>query len=284
MKFYKLSEVPTGNDDRVFKSSSVSLFCWTFVFLGGAVALPALRIAGVASFRHAPLIFICVFAAFFALFGWISAKGWRASLRPGNWLVRANERGIVVNYRSFLNWRLPAEDFQAVGFDWSEIASVRVVKERRISPSLGEQRGSQMQFLTFLEFGLTGVDLAALERQLQAEQRIETSGMIIFRDCPVEVLPGGVVRVRWTGGEARIRPGPAEAMKYFGQRVRIDVPVKTTQDLPHQPGAAPGTEDAKISALLRGGDQLGAISLARQTYGCSLVEARQFVDKLQSNT
>jgi ribosomal protein L7/L12 len=41
-------------------------------------------------------------------------------------------------------------------------------------------------------------------------------------------------------------------------------------------------EDTKILSLARSGDKMAAIKLARELYGCSLTEAVEFVEKLQS--
>ena len=126
-----------------------------------------------------------------------------------------NSSGVIIKYRSFQNWRCPAEDVQAVGFDYSEIAWVRMVREQRTAPGLGGNQTNQIQHLTYLDFCLANADTAALEAHLQAEQKAEPPGRFktIYRDYPVEVLPGGIVRLRWSlSGGYRIRPSPGKAI------------------------------------------------------------------------
>src|SRR5208282_1379047 len=102
------------------------------------IAILPLRIGGGKLYGvHSPppALFVYSFAAFFGLFGWLAFRQFRASLKRTNWLLRCNDNGVIIKYRSFDNWRFPDNDVQAVGFDYSEIAWVRTVKERRISPA-----------------------------------------------------------------------------------------------------------------------------------------------------
>jgi len=128
-----------------------------------------------------------------------------------------NSSGVIIKYRSFQNWRCPAEDVQAVGFDYSEVAEVRMVREQRAAPGLGGDP-DRIQDFTYLDFCLAHADTAALEAYLQAEQKAEPPGRFktIYRDYPVEVLPGGIVRLRWgLSASYRIRPSPGKAIEYL---------------------------------------------------------------------
>ncbi len=140
-----------------------------------------------------------------------------ASLQPTNWLLRCNNNGLIIHYRSFLNWRCPTESVQAVGFDYAEIAWARTVKERRASPGLGDNRGTQTQQLTFLDLCLINTDTSALEKYLQQEENLTPEGIMISRDYPVQVLPGGVVELRWTG----IKPSSRKAIQFLGRHIKI---------------------------------------------------------------
>ena len=44
-----------------------------------------------------------------------------------NWLVRANETGLFAQYRSYLNYQLPADQPSVVFIPYGEIASARLV-------------------------------------------------------------------------------------------------------------------------------------------------------------
>jgi hypothetical protein len=225
-----------------------------------------------------PRFIFIVMAAPFGLFGFIAFHSFRASLKPSNWLLRCNNSGVIIHFRSFLNWRFPAEDVQAVGFDYSEIASVRTVKERRNSPSLGNSSRTQTELLTFVDFCLAGVDTAALEKRLQEEGAISPEGVMISRDYPVQVKPGGIIELRWRS----ISPSARKAIKYLGQHVKIAEPDSRTSNLTHQINLPPGAEDGKILELAKSGDEMGAIELTQQAYGCSLREAKDRLAKLRS--
>ncbi len=280
MKFYRLGEIPTRSDDQVFKTSPTGPFIWFIVFSGIGIALLLLGISGakIYGLRLPPVFFIYVGAAFFALFGWIALGQFRACVKPTNWLLRCNGSGVIIKYRSFQNWRFPAEDEQAVGLDCSEIAWARTARERRTSLDIGGKKQSQV--FAYLDFCLANADTAALEAHLQAEQKAEPPGRFktITRDYPVEVLPGGIVQVRWNG----ISPSRGKAIQYLSRHLKIADADSTKVDLTPGSNPSPGEEDAKILKLARSGDKVGAVNPARRIYGSTLTEAVAFVEKLQS--
>jgi hypothetical protein len=285
MEFYRLSEIPTRSDDQVFKASPTAPFIGFIVFSGIGIALLLLGISGAKIYGLSlpPVFFIYVGAATSGLFGGIALGQFRACVKPTNWLLRCNNRGVIIKYRSFENWRLPAEDVQAVGFDYSELAGIRTVKEQRISPGMGQNK--QRQHLNYLDFCLANADTSALEAHLQAEQKAEPPGRLktIFRDYPVEVLPGGIVQLRWSiSGGYTIHPSFGNAIEYLSRHVKTAVADSTKADLTYQSNLSPEEGDANILKLAKSGDKMGAVKLTRQIYGSTLSEAVAFVEKLQS--
>jgi hypothetical protein len=280
MKFHTLGEIPFQSDDRVFKSSPVREGVSFIVFLALAISLLLLAIGKGKLHWLDP--FICyITAATLGLFAWLAFGRFRASLKPTSWLLRCNDDGIIIKYRSFLNWRFPAEDVQAVGFDYSEIAWVRTVKEKRISPSTDGKGGStkQTQRFVFLDFCLANTDTSAIEARLQAEQNVNPAGLTITHDYPVEVLSGGIIQLRWNG----ISPSIREAIEYLSRHVKIAAVESTKFDLTRNCNRSPDEEKAKIVQLAKSGDKMGAVTLARQIYGYNLSVAVAFVEKLQSD-
>ena len=288
MKFYRLNEIPTRGDDQVFKVSPTGPFIWSMVFLGMGVALLLLGIREMKmhGLKGPPVFFSYFGAAALGLFGWIALSQFRACLKPTNWLLRCNSSGVIIKYRSFLNWRFPAEDVQAVGFDYSEIAWVRKVREQRTSPSMSGDRATQRQTLTFLDFGLANPDTSALEAHLQLEQKARSQGRrikTVVLDYPVEALPGGIVQLRWRGsGGFGISPSAGKAIEYLGRHVKIAPAESTKLDLTHRGNLSPAEADARILKLAKSGDRIAAAELTRQIYGSTLTEAVAFVEKLQS--
>ena len=285
MKFYRLNEIPIRSDDQVFKASPTGPFIGFILFSGIGIALLVLGISGakIYGLNLPPVFFIYAGAATFGLFGWIAWGQFRACIKPTNWLLRCNGSGVVIKYRSFQNWHCPAEDVQAVGFDYSEIAGIGMVKEQRTAPGLGQN--PQSQHLTYLDFYLADADTSPLEAHLQAEQKAEPPGNFktIYRDYPVEVLPGGIVQLRWSmSGGYQIRPSPRKAIEYLGRHVKIAVAESTKVDLTCRSNLSPEAGDAQILKLAKSGDKMGAVNLTRQIYGSTLSEAVAFVEKMQS--
>ena len=171
MKFYKLGEIPVQSDDQVFKTSPLGRSIPFIVFLGiGIGCLVFEKIKGAN-------LFVYGFTVFFSgLFAWFAFGQLRASLQPANWLLRCSASELIIKYRTYLNWRFPAEDVQAVGFDYAEIAWARIAKERRTSPGLGGSSGNQKQLFTCLDFCVANTDTSALETHLQAEQKLQSDG------------------------------------------------------------------------------------------------------------
>jgi hypothetical protein len=230
-----------------------------------------------------PAFLIYAGAAIFGLIGWIAWGQFRARLKPANWLLRCNGDGVIIKYRSFENWRFPADDIQAVGLEYSEMAEIRVAREERTSPSLDANHNTQTQRLIYLDFCLRNADTAKLEAYLQAEQKTEPPGNFktIFRDYPVEVLPGGIIRVRWSmSGGYKTIPSLQAATQYLSQYVKVAAEESTKVDLSYHRDMTPEEADAKILKLAKSGDRMGAVKLAQQVRHCTLTEAVAFVDKL----
>ena len=114
-----------------------------------------------------------------------------------------------------------------MGLDCSEIAWARTARERRTSLDIGGKKQSQV--FAYLDFCLANADTAALEAHLQAEQKAEPPGRFktITRDYPVEVLPGGIVQVRWNG----ISPSRGKAIQYLSRHLKIADADSTKVDL-----------------------------------------------------
>jgi len=276
MKFYRLDEIPVSREDQVFKESPTINAIAALVLFG--IAITAL-VLGFEKWRPqgmAPSVPYWI-AGIFGLIGLFPLANFRASLKPSNWLLRCNLSGIIIKYRAYENWRLPADTVQAVGFDYGEIGWAKLVKERRTAPSMDGKHGNQTEYLTYIDLGLVNPKTSDLEANLDAERNLRPDGMVITMDYPVQVFPGGIVEIRWTVG---IRPSAQKALDVIGRRVKITETEHRKTDLTHHQGANAEEERAKIIELAKSGDEIGAVKLARQVYGYSLTQAHEFVEKL----
>jgi hypothetical protein len=278
MTFYKIDEVPISRDDQVFKESPTVNATAAFILFGIAIAA---LVCGIEKWPQgkSPTTFFYFTAVMCTLIGLFPLAFFRASLKPTNWLLRCQLGGIFIKYRGYENWRLPADTVQVAGIEYGEIAWAKLVKEQRKSPNTDGKAGCQIQFLTYIDLGLTNPDLSALDANLQRERalRPDTGLKVVVLDFPVQVLPGGIVEIRWGAG---IRPSPNKALQAIGQRVKILETEHRKTDLTHHTGANPEEEKAKILALAKSGDRFGAVKLAQQVYGYKLTDATTFVDQL----
>ena len=280
MRFYKLDEVPVSGDDKVFKVSPMGNGVAALIMYGITILALFHALGGLPSFRF-PATLCYWIAGALGLFGLIPLSNFRASLKPSNWLMRCNQTGIFIKYRAYENWKLPGDKPQAVGLEYGEIAWAKIIKERRSVPAMNQQNRTELHFFTYLALGLAKPDMSALDAHLEADRNLRPDGTMVTLDYPVQTAPECVVEIRWNG----IHPSASKALAMLGQRVRILEPEHRKVDLTYHRNrkdlTAP-TEDetAKILALAKSGDEIGAVNLARQVYGCSMSEATERVDKL----
>ena len=285
MKFYKLDDIVAQSGDRVFKVSPVGKGIALVVL--AALGLGSLGLAVAGGWHSgsgdrddvnlpAPLFYLL--AGVILIFGLFAWQAFRASLQPSNWLLRCTASGVIIHFRSYLNWRFPPGDVAAVGFDYGEIAWARTVKEKRIMPGHGQNAGKDTAHLTYLDLGLAPTDTTELEALIAKEHRRVPDGVITSCDYPVSVRPGGLVELRWGGG---LSPGVAQAIQCLGQRVRLLAADARAVDLSHDRRLRPEQEQGKILEPLNSGDEMGALKLTQEIFGYNPTQAQEYVDKLQ---
>jgi hypothetical protein len=278
MRFYKLDQVTVSRDDQVFKVSSTSQTIGLVITSAIVLTLLVFAIRNGIHHRVVPAFFSAVFGGMIGLFALNSYGSLRASREPTNWLLRCQGGGLLVHYRSYRNWRFPADTPQVVGWEYPEIAWVRVAKERRTVPSMTHGgNSSETHFMSFVELGLVNPDTTELEKYLSADRSLSAGGMIVM-DYPVQVLPGGIVQMSWSG----MHPPAHQAVECLGRQVKTAETAHRVVDLVHHSKAPPEEERQKILQLVRSGDVIAAVTMARQVYGYSLTEAHTFVEKLKS--
>src|ERR1700720_2977915 len=162
MRLLCLQDAEIGPRDRVFRHSRMRTL---IVWLGGFAATAAFFFH--AYTRKGPPGYF--FGSFLLLFVLLTLRMVTARFHPSNWLVRMNETGIYVQYRSYLNYQLRTDDPSVVFVSFGEIASARLVKERVATPDPAKPGGTQTQYLRYVELELSG-DTAPLAKALQAER------------------------------------------------------------------------------------------------------------------
>ena len=278
MRQLRLQDVEIGRNDRVFRHARVrALIVWLAGFAGATAFLLHAYTA-----KWPPGYF---FGPFLLLFLLLTLKMVTARFHPSNWLVRMNETGIYVQYRSYLNYQLPADDPSVVFFFFGEIASARLIKERVETPDMGKSGGTQTQYLRYVELELSG-DPAALANALQAELGEQApsekhwygTSSTLYRDYPVTMSAAASVRIRWD-----VVPGAHKFLDALRPYTVIADPVSLTQDFTRLKSLSREDQQKQLRELVARGQNITATYAARKLYGCSLGEAKQMVDSLGEN-
>ncbi|HET9306044.1 MAG TPA: hypothetical protein VFO46_08465 [Candidatus Sulfotelmatobacter sp.] len=278
MRLLRLRDVEISPNDRVFRHARVrALIVWLAGFAAATVFfLHAYRA------KWSPGYF---FGSFLLLFLLLMLRMVTARFHPSNWLVRMNETGMYVQYRSYLNYQLPADDPSVVFLSFGEIASARLIKERVETPDAAKPGATQTQYLRHVEFELSG-DPAPLADALQAElgeqapseKRWYGTSSTLYRDYPVTMSAAASVRIHWD-----VVPGAQKFLDALRPYTVIADPVSLTQDFTQMKSLSREDQQKQLRELVARGQNITAINAARKLYGCSLGEAKQMVDSLHEN-
>jgi hypothetical protein len=278
MRLLRLRDVEIGPNDGVFRHARLRAL---IVWLAGFAAATALFLRAYAG-KWPPGY---LFGSFLLLFLLFTLRIVTARFHPSNWLVRMNETGIYVQYRSYLNYRLPADDPAVVFLFFGEIASARLVKERVEIPDTTKPGATQTQYLRCVELELSG-DPAPLAAALQAElgeqappeKRWYGTSSTLYRDYPVTMSAPSRIRIHWD-----VVPGAQKFLASLRPYTVIADPVSLKQDFTHLKSLGREDQQKQLRELVCRGQTITAIYAARQLYGCTLAEAEQRVDSLRDN-
>jgi hypothetical protein len=92
-----------------------------------------------------------------------------ARFHRSNWLVRMTATDLFVQYRSYLNFQLAADEPSVLVLSLGEIASARLIRERLEQPDPARSGTTQIQFLHYIDLELSG-DTAELTQALPIER------------------------------------------------------------------------------------------------------------------
>jgi hypothetical protein len=274
MRLLRLQEIEIGPNDRVFRHPRVrALMVW---LAGFGVTMTLFFKAYTEKF-----LFGYIFGSGLLLFLLLFIRMVTARFHPSNWLVRMNETGIYVQYRSYLNYQLSPDDPSVVFLSFGEIASARLIKERVVTPDPAKG-GSQIQYLRHIELELSG-NIAPLSDALNAERgesapmekRWYGTSSTLYRDYPVVMTAPAFIRIHWN-----VVPGTHKFLEALRPYTVIAEPVSVSQDFTHLKSLSREEQQKQLRQLAARGDVINATYAARQLYGGSLGEAKQMVDSL----
>jgi len=278
MRLLRFREVEIGPNDRVYRHAGLpALIVW----------LAGLSAAGASFFnafarKWTPGYF---FGTLLMLFLPLTLRLVTARFHPSNWLVRMNDTGIYVQYRSYLNYDLPPDDPSVVFLSLGEITSARLIKERVETPDPAKSRGTQTQYLRHVELEISG-DAAALADALQVERGEDApmkkhwygTSSTLYQDYPVVLTTPTSLRIHWD-----VVPGAKKFLDALRPYTLIAEPVSLSQDFTHLKSLSREEQQQKLRDLVVRGQNITATYAARSLYGGSLGDAKEMIDSLREN-
>ena len=276
MRLLRLQDVEVSANDRVFRHPRLRALIIWLAGLGGSVAMLVNAFTGTWKVGY----FFGPFLLLFVLFtmGYVTAR-----FHPTNWLVRMNDTGLYVQYRSYLNYELPAGDPSVVFLSFGEIASAHLLKERVEVPDPAKPGATETQYLRYVELELSG-DPRALVSALSDERseiapirkRWYGSSSTLYQDYPVTMTAPPFLRIRWD-----VVPRAKVFLEVLRPNTVIGDTVSLTHDFAHLQALDADAQQEQLRELAARGRSVDAIYAARRLYGCSLESAKEMVDGLQ---
>ncbi len=274
MRLLRLSDVETDRNDRVFEYSRFRALLIACVEPGATAAL--LLRAFVMHWNAGYYL-----AAVLIFFAALTRRFITARFRPSNWLVRMNDLGMFIQFRSYLNYHLPAEDLTVVFLSYGEIRSARLLRERAQVPDAEGHSATQIR--RYVELDLAG-DTAELAKALDAEMTEKApvekswygSSSTLYEDHPVRMESRPLLQVRW-----QAVPRAQKFLDALRPYTSIADPVQIAQDFLHLDSLSPAEQQKRLRELAEKGEIISAVYLAQRLYGCGLAEAREKIEKLR---
>jgi len=201
-----------------------------------------------------------------------------ARFRPSNWLARVSDLGVFIQFRSYLNYHLPAEDLTVVFIPFGEIHTARLIKERVTVPDA--QGRNETQFLRYIELELAG-DVAPLSQALDTEAGENApmekhwygSSSTLYQDHPVRMESSSLLRIHW-----QVVPGTHKFLDALRPYTTIADTVSLHEDFAHLHSLSPEEQLKKLRELAARGQEINATYMARKLYGCSWADAKDMIE------
>lgn len=280
MRLLRLQDVEISPNDRVFRHARLRALIIWLAGLAGSVAMFVNAFTGTwkAGYFFGPLLLLFVLLTM----GYVTAR-----FHPSNWLVRMNDLGVFIQYRSYLNYHLPPDDPSVVFLSFGEIASAHLLKERVESPDPTKSGATQTQYLRYIEVEIAGnttplVSALSSERGESARMKKRwygASSSTLYEDYPVTMTAPPFLRIRWD-----VVPRAKAFLEALRPYTVISETVSLTHDFAHLQSLSRDAQQEQLRELAARGQTVTAIYAARKLYGCSLEEAKEMVEGLQRKT
>ena len=273
MRLMRLAEVPLNPGHRVFRHSPGRA---VFVVVCIVTAIAGLLIIGL---RQGSGLAYYIAGVLF-LGALIMHRLILARFRPSNWLVRMDDEGLFLQFRSYLNHHFSEADQTVVFIPYHETRSASLVDERSEVPyrdpdiPLGERSTERHRRLVEIE--LSG-DTVLLARAISDERARRPPNATLYKDYPVRMSSPTRVQVEWS-----VIP-PAEVfLDAMRRHTSIAAPVDKRRDFGSLTGLSRYEQEAHLLELIDAGQTIDAIYIARKLYSYNLPQARDYIESLRS--
>jgi len=196
MQLMREQAVPAKNNARVYRYAP-----WTVVLVYVLLVAVAAGMFEVGVRKH--VFFMKFIGVLFGCFMLLGRRFLTARFRESNWLLRTDENGVYLKFRSFLNYHFPPDDLTVVFFPYREIRTAHRTRERRQNGMIGDNRRS-VQTVTLVEVELT-CDVTTLRTAVTEEnsrpgpkvKRWYGTSSSRVNHCPLVVDDEGRLRILW---------------------------------------------------------------------------------------
>ena len=274
MRLLRLRDADINPLGQVFYYSRVRASLLLVIVLGGGLTLLFRSVAAQWKLGYYIGGVVLLFASLMRRF--VTAR-----FRPSNWLARMTDTGLLIQFRSYLNYHLPADDLTVVSLSYDEIKSARSVRES--AKVLDARGGAANEIRHYVELELSG-DIQPLAKALQAElvekapveKRWYGASSTLYGDHPVRLSPSPYLRLRW-----QVVPPANVFLEALRPHARIADPASTAEDLAHLQALSRSEQERRLRELKARGENVAAIEMARRIYGCGIEQARTIVEAME---
>ena len=277
MQLMCLADVPLDQHDRVFHYSRLRAVTGAMILIAialGALAFGWLKNAWLA-YYIAAVVAICLL---------IFQKLVTARFRSCNWLIRMTDHGLFVKFRSYLNHRFSDQDPTVVFLPYSEIRSVKLVKERQELPDRDDDNRSTTIIRTrrIIDFELAGDSTELTQALAKERERVFTKPThgagrtsLRYQHFPVRLASPMLLRIEWG-----VVPGAQALLDDLSRHTLVQHAEETTRDFVNLDGLSREEQEVRLRELVESGEMIGAVTMARKLYSYDLTTAKHFVEGL----
>jgi hypothetical protein len=271
-------ELLVNEHDRVYRYSRVRAILAYALLVAGCIAL---FVAG-----QREQAFILRFAAVFTgACLYLARRFALARFRDSNWLVRANDNGLYVHLRSYLNYHFPADDLTVAFIPYREIGGAHAVRERREVPEMSRSgRTVSVQSVRMAELELTcdtgPLGAALAEERARPAPRVATwygNSGVRYQHEPVTLVEPGRLRLTW-----ECVPSVETFLAALGRYVSIRKSETRSTSYSDLDALSRAEQEQRLAELARSGQLVAAITTARRLYGYDLRQASEYVESLRA--